>query len=82
MIATIMTLPAAARHPRVSTTWTEPGHAYGNTETFPITTCFRPIHPRTRSPAAAGKPLPGNTVEIVDPLTGAVAARGEICVKG
>ena len=29
-----------ARHPTVSTKWFEPGHAYGNTETFTITTCF------------------------------------------
>ncbi|MEU1993637.1 class I adenylate-forming enzyme family protein [Nocardia gamkensis] len=75
----------AARHPRVSTTWTEPGHAYGNTETFTITTCFPADTPEDEIAGSSGKPLPGNTVKIVDPLTGAVAARGErgeICVKG
>ncbi|MFI9408768.1 class I adenylate-forming enzyme family protein [Nocardia gamkensis] len=75
----------AARHPRVSTTWTEPGHAYGNTETFTITTCFPADTPEEEIAGSSGKPLPGNTVKIVDPLTGAVAARGErgeICVKG
>ncbi|MFG3615690.1 class I adenylate-forming enzyme family protein [Nocardia sp. NPDC047654] len=75
----------AARHPRVSTTWTEPGHAYGNTETFTITTCFPAATPEDEIAGSSGKPLPGNTVKIVDPLTGAVAARGErgeICVKG
>ncbi|MFE7741251.1 class I adenylate-forming enzyme family protein [Nocardia sp. NPDC057455] len=76
---------AAARHPRVSTTWTEPGHAYGNTETFTITTCFPAGTPEDEIAGSSGKPLPGNTVKIVDPLTGSVLARGErgeICVKG
>ncbi|MGY1867876.1 AMP-binding protein [Nocardia gipuzkoensis] len=75
----------AARHPRVSTTWTEPGHAYGNTETFTITTCFPACTPEDEIAGSSGRPLPGNTVKIVDPLTGGVLARGErgeICVKG
>ena len=74
-----------ARHPTVSTKWFEPGHAYGNTETFTITTCF----PANTSPEihadSSGKALPGVTLKIVDPLTGAVVPRGErgeICVKG
>ncbi|WP_280271261.1 class I adenylate-forming enzyme family protein [Nocardia wallacei] len=76
---------AAARHPSVSTTYTEPGHAYGNTETFTITTCFPANTPEEEIAGSSGVPLPGNTVKIVDPLTGAVLARGdrgEICVKG
>ncbi|MFD4459110.1 class I adenylate-forming enzyme family protein [Nocardia sp. NPDC058480] len=75
----------AARHPTVTTTWTEPGHAYGNTETFTITTCFPANTPEDTIAGSSGEPLPGNTIKIVDPLTGAVLARGErgeICVKG
>ncbi|MFE3543054.1 class I adenylate-forming enzyme family protein [Nocardia sp. NPDC059177] len=75
----------AARHPTVHTTWTEPGHAYGNTETFTITTCFAANTPAETIAGSSGEPLPGNTIKIVDPLTGAVLARGdrgEICVKG
>ena len=34
-----------ARHPTVSTDWIEPGQAYGNTETFTITTMFPGQHP-------------------------------------
>ena len=74
-----------ARHPTVSTRWSEPGHAYGNTETFTITTCFPANTPPEVHADSSGVPLPGVTVKIVDPLTGAVVARGErgeICVKG
>ncbi|MET7773991.1 class I adenylate-forming enzyme family protein [Nocardia sp. NPDC005366] len=75
----------AARHPTVSTTWTEPGHAYGNTETFTITTCYPANTPDEVIAGSSGEPLPGNTIKIVDPLTGLVLTRGErgeICVKG
>ncbi|WP_280381937.1 class I adenylate-forming enzyme family protein [Nocardia wallacei] len=75
----------AARHPRVSTGWTEPGHAYGNTETFTITTCFPACTPADVIGGSMGAPLPGNTIKIVDPLTGELLSRGErgeICVKG
>ncbi|OHV48357.1 AMP-binding protein [Pseudofrankia sp. BMG5.36] len=76
---------AIARHPTVSTTWTEPGHAYGNTETFTISTCFPANTPHETHQNSSGPPLPGNTLKVVDPLTGAVVPRGErgeICVKG
>jgi acyl-CoA synthetase (AMP-forming)/AMP-acid ligase II len=74
-----------AHHPTVTTTWREPGHAYGNTETFTISTCFPAGTPPETHGGSSGEPLPGNTVRIVDPLTGAVVPRGEsgeICVKG
>jgi fatty-acyl-CoA synthase len=74
-----------ARHPTVSAKWYEPGHAYGNTETFTITTCFPANTPPEVSAGSSGEPLPGVTLKIVDPLTGAVVPRGErgeICVKG
>jgi fatty-acyl-CoA synthase len=74
-----------ARHPTVSAKWFEPGHAYGNTETFTITTCF-PANTRPEVHAgSSGEALPGVTIKIVDSLTGAVVPRGErgeICVKG
>ena len=37
-----------AHHPTVSGEWYEPGHAYGNTETFTITTGYPPT-PRPKS---------------------------------
>lgn len=49
----------AARHPRVSTTWTEPGHAYANTEIFTITTCFPSGTPEDEIAGSSGRPLPG-----------------------
>ena len=74
-----------ARHPTVSTKWFEPGHAYGNTETFTITTCFPANTPPEIHADSSGEALPGVTLKIVDPLTGVVVPRGErgeICVKG
>ncbi|GAA2734386.1 class I adenylate-forming enzyme family protein [Actinocorallia aurantiaca] len=74
-----------SRHPTVTADWTEPGHAYGNTETFTITTCFPANTPPEVHAGSSGEPLPGVTVKVVDPLTGAVVPRGErgeICVKG
>ncbi|MEE3849055.1 class I adenylate-forming enzyme family protein [Gordonia sp. LSe1-13] len=74
-----------ARHATVSTDYTEPGHAYGNTETFTITTCFAANTAAEVIGGSSGEPLPGNTVKIVEPLTGdtlPLSERGEICVKG
>jgi acyl-CoA synthetase (AMP-forming)/AMP-acid ligase II len=74
-----------ARHPTVSTNWNEPRWAYGNTETFTLNTAFPANTPEEVSGNSHGVPLPGNTVKIVDPLTGAVVPlgqRGEIAVKG
>jgi fatty-acyl-CoA synthase len=74
-----------AGHPTVSAKWFEPGHAYGNTETFTITTSFPANTPPEVHEGSSGEALPGVTVKIVDPLTGAVVPRrehGEICVKG
>ncbi|WP_280434539.1 class I adenylate-forming enzyme family protein [Nocardia carnea] len=74
-----------ATHPTIDTDWTEPGHAYGNTETFTITTCFPACTPEETIAGSSGVPLPGVTVKITDPLTGTILNRGEngeICVKG
>jgi fatty-acyl-CoA synthase len=76
---------APARHPTVTAVWHQPGHAYGNTETFTITTCYPANTPQEVHAGSSGEPLPGVTVKIVDPVTGAVLPRGEhgeICVKG
>jgi fatty-acyl-CoA synthase len=74
-----------AHHPTVSGEWYEPGHAYGNTETFTITTGY----PANTAPDvhadSFGVALPGVTLKITDPLTGDIVARGEageISVKG
>ena len=74
-----------ARHPTVSTSWREPNWAYGSTETFTISTGFPAGTPEEVIAGSHGEVLPGNTVKIVDPMTGAVlprGQRGEIAVKG
>ena len=72
-------------HPTVKSDWQEPMSAYGSTETFTLVT----VHPSgTAAEVAAdnhGVPLPGNTLRIIDPLSGRVLPRneaGEIAVKG
>lgn len=74
-----------ARQPTVSTTWREPGQAYGNTETFTLITVFSSGTPPEVSGTSHGIPTAGATIKIVDPLTGAtmpLGERGEIAVKG
>jgi acyl-CoA synthetase (AMP-forming)/AMP-acid ligase II len=69
----------------VSTSWGEPRWTYGNTETFTISTCFQSGTPDAIAGDSHGEVLPGNTLKIVDPLTGETAPlgeRGEIAVKG
>ena len=74
-----------AGHPSVATTWVEPRHCYGSTETFTVSTGYPANTSREAAGGSHGKPFPGNTLKIVDPFTGVVAAlgeRGEIAVKG
>jgi acyl-CoA synthetase (AMP-forming)/AMP-acid ligase II len=69
----------------VSTSWSEPNYAYGSTETFTISTAYPACTPDEVVAGSRGEVLPGNTVKIVDPLTGVVmprGERGEIAVKG
>lgn len=69
----------------ITTTWTEPRSSYGSTETFTISTAFPLGTPREVWEGTNGAVLPGNTVKIVDPETGATLKRGEtgeIAVKG
>jgi fatty-acyl-CoA synthase len=72
------------RHPTVGATWHEPP-AFGTTETLTMIAAFPSTMPPGERGGAHGVVLPGNTVKIVDPLTGIVVprgARGEIAVKG
>ncbi|WP_051121919.1 class I adenylate-forming enzyme family protein [Nocardia sp. 348MFTsu5.1] len=74
-----------ARHPSVTAEWIEPGYAYGNTETFTISTILPANTTEEQAGGSSGKPLSGMTVKIVDTLTGdtvPLGERGEICVKG
>jgi fatty-acyl-CoA synthase len=74
-----------ARHPTVRTTWIEGRHCYGNTETFTLSTGYPANTTREAAGNSHGLPLPGNSLKIVDPLTGIVVpvgARGEIAIKG
>lgn len=72
------------RHPTVKTAWSLPP-SYGTTETLTINTSFANSTPPEVRGASHGEPLPGNTLKIVDPVSGAVVprgVRGEIAVKG
>jgi fatty-acyl-CoA synthase len=74
-----------AHHPTVSGEWYEPGHAYGNTETFTLMTGYPANTPPEVHADSFGVALPGVTVKITDPLTGDIVRRGEageISVKG
>jgi acyl-coenzyme A synthetase/AMP-(fatty) acid ligase len=75
-----------ARHPTVTlTSWEEPRFSYGSTETFTLSTCFPPGTPHSITGDTHGTPLPGNTLKIVDPVSGETLPRGEngeIAVKG
>ncbi len=74
-----------ARHPTVTANWIEPGYAYGNTETFTISSIFPANTTEEEAGGSSGTPLPGKTFKVVDPLTGdtlPLGERGEICVKG
>ena len=76
--------PVAA-HPTISTTWREPYAAYGNTETFTLSSVFPANTPDDVIGGSHGVPCHGNSFKIVDPLTGAtlpLGERGEMCVKG
>ncbi|MCX7863682.1 MAG: fatty acid--CoA ligase family protein, partial [Novosphingobium sp.] len=72
-------------HPTVRTDWQEPTRIYGNTETFTISSAYVSGTPEDVLKGAWGFPLPGMTLKIVDPFSGAtmpIGERGEIAVKG
>jgi len=73
------------RHPTVNVNWDEPMAAYGNTETFTISSIFPSGTPEERIAGSHGEPQPGMIFKIVDPLSGEIlpmGERGEIAVKG
>jgi fatty-acyl-CoA synthase len=74
-----------AQHPTVETDWLEPRWAYGNTETITLSVCYPSSTPPEVAGDSHGVPLPGNTLKIVDAITGATVPRGErgeIAIKG
>ncbi|PEQ11833.1 AMP-dependent synthetase [Novosphingobium sp. PC22D] len=74
-----------ARHPTIHSSWDEPGHAYGSTETFTLISVYPANTPEEVTGASHGPPTAGSTIKIVDPLTGEtmpLGERGEIAVKG
>ncbi len=78
-------LTPCAQHPTISTTWREPGQAFGNTETFTLISVFPSGTPDEVAGKSHGIPTAGSTIKIVDPLSGEtmpLGERGEIAVKG
>lgn len=74
-----------AAHPTVNTPWREAAAAYGNTETFTLSSVFPANTPEKVVGGSHGVPTHGTTFKIVDPLTGQIVPlgeRGEIAVKG
>lgn len=71
-------------HPTVKTDWRLP-MTFGTTETMTAATSYDANTPEEQYAGSAGVPLPGNTLKIIDPMTGAVlprGERGELCIKG
>jgi fatty-acyl-CoA synthase len=74
-----------ASHPTVTTSWLQPTYCYGNTETFTLSAGFPANTTSEEAGGSHGVPLPGNTIKIVDPLSGEtmpLGQSGEIAVKG
>lgn len=74
-----------ASHPTVNSTWVDATHAYGNTETFTLSSVFPANTPKEVAAGSHGIPVAGNTIKILDPLTQElmpIGERGEIAVKG
>lgn len=75
-----------ANNPTVSLTgWRYPSNSFGCSETFTINCSYPSSTPAEIRGESHGVPMPGNTLRIVEPLTGEVVPqgeRGEICIKG
>ncbi len=75
-----------AQHPDIEPgDYTEPAAAYGNTETFTLSTVFPANTPKEAVGGSHGKPAAGNIIKIVDPMSGEtvpMGESGEIAVKG
>ena len=69
----------------VATDWVEPHATYGATETFTISAAYPCGSPEELWKGCNGGALPGNTIKIVDPISGETlrcGETGEIAVKG
>ena len=80
----ITNAPLLQTHPTVRTDWQLP-MTFGTTETMTAATSYSSDTSAEQYAGSAGIPLPGNTLKIVDPLSGDVmprGLRGEICIKG
>lgn len=74
-----------ALHPSVNTTWLQPTYCYGNTETFTLSTAYPANTTCEEANDSHGLPFPGNTIKIVEPMSGdtlPLGESGEIAVKG
>lgn len=75
-----------AAHPSVTPTgWRFPSHSFGCSETITINCSFPSGTAEEVHGGTHGKPMPGNTLRILDPMTGEVVPRGErgeIAIKG
>jgi acyl-CoA synthetase (AMP-forming)/AMP-acid ligase II len=72
------------QHPTIRSSWERP-NSFGTTETMTILSAFTADTPAEVRAGSFGTALPGNTLKIIDPATGAVVprrTRGEICIKG
>jgi fatty-acyl-CoA synthase len=72
------------KHPTVKTDW-QLRPAFGTTETLTINTAVPANTPESEYRGSYGVPLPGNTLKIFDPDSGAIVPRGErgeIAIKG
>jgi len=72
------------KHSTISSTWRLPT-SYGTTETMSINCSVPSSVTPTLAAGCYGEPLPGNTLKIVDPLTGKLVPRGErgeVAIKG
>lgn len=71
-------------HPTVKTDWRLP-MTFGTTETMTAATSYTANTSEEQYAGSAGVPLPGNTLKVIDPMTGVVVPRGErgeLCIKG
>lgn len=71
-------------HPSVDTDWELP-NSFGTTETMTILSAYDADTSAGQYAGSFGAPLPGNTLKIVDPMSGELlplGERGELCVKG
>lgn len=61
----------------IASTFRDPRASYGNTEMFTIATSYPCDTPLAVQEGTFGEALPGNTIRIVDPVTGETLKRGE-----